>query len=150
MSKLDKVFALVNIALPMLDSVGSALGYNEYRRKQSELKEIKAKLQKGMIDDQKAYDKIQAVLNSISNLRYMIDPRLISKMDNTMKGLQDKASSLSTSISEKANQIEQAVSEASNQQYGLAGVVQQFKENPIPMLDAAANFINNIEQPSSK
>lgn len=150
MSKLDKVFALVNIALPILDSLGSALGYKEYRRKQNELKDIKTKLQNGMIEDQKALDRIQSVLNSISNLRYMIDPRLISKMDNAMTDLQRRASDKSADISDKANQIEQAVSEAANQQYGIAGIVQQVKENPIPMLDTAANFIDKLEQPSSK
>lgn len=120
----------INVLIPIMESVGSALGYTSYQKRIDEFTRYKNELQRGIGDLNKIYSRLQSEYNALSNMKYLIDPRNIKKIDDAMAYVSIKAEKTMRSINDKSNQIETAATQLGNQQFGIAGVV-DFVKNAI-------------------
>lgn len=113
---------LISLILTVLDTVGSSKYYKYSNEDQAYLRRLKQKVDKDNAMDYKEINRINGIINSLSTLRYQLDPRVIKTLDTAINKFNDLSSKANESIQARTSGYENAVASIPNRASGILGI----------------------------
>lgn len=116
---------LIEVAITAASAAGDANSAAQYRRQASALSDLRSRISSEDKIDLNTINKLNSIISSLENVRYQLDPRLVSKIDKAIDTANRAMTTTNTRIQNRADQYESAVASSESYASGLAGLIER-------------------------